>query len=196
MTTHDWILSLFPLPGYFVEAGAHDGMGDSTTVHLERRGWAGVCVEPSRAFRELRRRRKCLVDDRCLWNEDNAVVQFREVRGNAVELSGIESCFRDHWDRSDSVPVLKSAITLTTLLREHRAPPTIEFLSLDTEGSEVEILSAHDFGLYRFLAVVVEHNGVPAQRSIMRGLMDRHGYRVAKETEVEDSYLCNKGVPE
>lgn len=186
---HEWITSLFPGGGYFVEVGAHDGVGDSHTKSLEDLGWTGVCVEPSSAFAGLKASRRCRVDDRCLWKKDGVTVPFWETPGNRIELSGIKSCFRDHWDRSEGKEVLKDSVTLTTLLREHDAPATIEFLSLDTEGSEYEILSAHDFDAFRFLAMIVEHNGVEAQRNLVRKLLRERDYRVCNESEIEDWYV-------
>ena len=42
-----WVLNLMGgRPGYFVEAGAHDGVTHSNTAALERdHGWRGLCVE-------------------------------------------------------------------------------------------------------------------------------------------------------
>jgi hypothetical protein len=189
MTNHEWITHKFSEPGYFIEAGAHDGVGDSQTKALEDAGWTGICVEPSSAFRGLRRSRKCKIDNRCLWKEDNVTVAFQQVRGDGIELSGIKQCFCDHWDRTRGKLRQKQAVTLTTLLREHEAPSVIEWLALDTEGSEHDILSVHDFAAYRFLAITVEHNNVQKQRDLVRALLVSNGYVVARENSIEDSYL-------
>jgi len=177
MTQQKWLLSLFgDRPGYFVEAGAHDGIGDSQTKWLEDRGWTGICVEPSSAFGLLARSRRCRVDSRCLWSADGQAVRFWEVAGNGIELSGVAGCFADAWDRSKGRSVQKLTVTLKTLLAEHNAPPVFEYLCLDTEGSELEILGAHDFTSYRFLAASIEHNGVEPKRTLTRRLLADLGY--------------------
>ena len=193
MRVQDWIKALFPEPGYFVEAGAHDGVGDSATKELEDIGWTGICVEPSSAFHGLKASRKCKVDDRCLWKAGEVYVRFQEVAGEGIELSGIEQCFCDHHDRSDGQAVFKRTVCLPALLRHHDAPKVIEFLSLDTEGSEYEILFAHDFDAYRFLAITVEHNGVVERRDAIRTLLQGHGYKVDVSTEIEDWFIHEEG---
>ena len=190
MTQQEWLLSLFPGHGFFVEAGAHDGIGDSQTKWLEDRGWDGICVEPSDAFAGLVANRRCRVDNRCLWSHNGQEVPFRQVAGNSIELSGIEECFADHWDRSQGTTILKPTVTLHTLLLDHLAPHIIQYLSLDTEGSEYAILSAHDFYRYLFLAISVEHNGVDFNRRMLRGLLcNCCGYVVAQEGAIEDWFV-------
>jgi hypothetical protein len=51
-------------------------------------------------------------------------------------------------------------VSLVDLLGDHGAPREIGYLSIDTEGSEFEILSALDFSSYRFSVVTVEHNSL------------------------------------
>lgn len=190
ITSQQWLQELFPglHDGYFVEAGAHDGIGDSQTKWLEDLGWTGICVEPSGAYVSLIQDRKCRTDNRCLWSRDGEQVPFAEVHG--TELSGIVTCFGDHWDRSANTTTLKPTVSLTTLLREHEAPPVIHYLSLDTEGSEFEILQAHDFARYRFMAISVEHNGVRSRQLAMRELLAARNYAVdTRESGVDDLFV-------
>jgi hypothetical protein len=186
MNTTQYLLDRFPNGGYFVEAGAHDGVGDSQTYALEQVGWKGLCVEPSKAYTGLKERRKCAVDNRPLWHRSGASVVWREVEGNAVELSGILTGFCDDWDRQTRSHRDKVMMTvgLTNLLDQHNAPPTIEFLSLDTEGSELSILTGHDFDKYRFLFAAVEHNGVEVKRKALLSLLERHGMKLIDDDGV------------
>lgn len=170
------LFRLFGNSGYFVEAGAHDGVGDSQTLALERIGWEGLCVEPSSYFDGLLKSpRRCHKSDAVLAGRDGEQVTFREVTG--TELSGIVSHFGDHWDR-ESRPHRDRVMTgtsLTTLLSRYGAPSIIEYLCLDTEGSEHEILSGHDFSKYRFCVIQVEYNGVPSRRESMTRLLVSKG---------------------
>jgi FkbM family methyltransferase len=192
MTQQEWVLSLFPglKSGYFVEAGAHDGVGDSQTYALEKLGWRGICVEPSNAFAGLVKHRKCEVDHRPLWRVDNAEVVFRQIAGNDVELSGIVETFADDWDRTTRPhnDLTLWTVSLPTLLREHRAPEIIQYVALDTEGSELEILKGHDWKAYWLLAVTVEHNGVPERMAALREFMAHRGYALHEPPEngIED----------
>lgn len=178
MNILDHLKGRFPRGGYFVEAGAHDGIGDSQTYALEQAGWRGLCVEPSSAFSGLQANRRCSVDNRCIYVTTGAYVTFREVLGNAIELSGILPCFNDDWDREtrDHEDRRVETVSLTDVLAEHNAPAVIEFLCLDTEGSELSILSSHDFNRFQFQVMAVEHNGVEAKRRGLLALLEREGY--------------------
>jgi hypothetical protein len=179
VNVQDELLAMFPAGGWFVEAGAHDGVGDSQTLRLEQAGWQGLCVEPSSAFSGLVTSRRCKADHRCLAAHNGPVV-FREMRGEAVELSGISGYFSDGWDRV-SRPYdekLIDGLTLTTMLATHEAPASIAFLCLDTEGSELGILASHDFSRFNFLTMAVEHNGVADRREDLMSLFAWTGHRL------------------
>ena len=189
---HAWVDSMFPNGGFFVEAGAHDGVGDSQTYALELTGrWSGLCIEPSLAFSGLRKSRTCEIDNRPLW-ACNTDVMFREVDGEARELSGITGSFQDDgWDRDlrshrDSI---KAAVTLTRLLDEHRAPAVIQFLALDTEGSEFAILGAHEFDRFAFETILVEHNGVESRVAELKDLLSAVGMALMARTECDALFI-------
>jgi hypothetical protein len=64
---------------------------------------------------------------------------------------------------------------LNDLLIKHRAPKYIDYLSIDTEGSEYEILEAFNFNEFSFGIITVEHNYTP-QRDMIFALLTGHGY--------------------
>jgi FkbM family methyltransferase len=173
------LLRMFPNGGYFVEAGAHDGVGDSQTVRLEREGgWSGICVEPSSAFVGLQTSRTCNLDNRCLWDVSGIEVPFMEIKGNNIELSGVVSCFNDDHDRNSLSGIIHNvkSVTLTDLLKEKKAPPIIQFLSLDTEGSELRIIAAHDFSQFRFQVIQVEYAANQRRRDALLCLLGLEEY--------------------
>lgn len=190
------VKEIFPRGGYYVEAGAHDGIGDSQTLWLEQlRNWDGLCIEPGISGDSLRNNRKCEVDRRCLAGRDGWVT-FRQVFGDHVELSGIVGHFYDHWDRLSYQHEDKQveAITLTRMFAEHATPPIIDFLCLDTEGSECDILAAHDFERYKILSMWVEHNNVDSHRDKIRSLILPKGYREELDTG-HDLLLVHNSIP-
>jgi hypothetical protein len=84
---------------------------------------------------------------------------------------------------------------LTTILDDIQAPSFIEFLSLDTEGSEYEILKAHDFDKYKFGYICVEHNRIEKNRKAIRELLESKGYQFYRENGdsqwgvIDDDYI-------
>ena len=165
--------------GFFVEFGSADGVALSNSYLLENEfGWSGILCEPSRSWHEdLKRNRRCIVDTRCVYSRSGEQISFSE---NYIgELSGITEFTGDNHhgilDRTTTSYQVET-ISLLDLLKHHNAPKHIEFLSVDTEGSEFEILNAFDFSHYSFGAICVEHNYLE-NRSKVKDLLVSKGYR-------------------
>lgn len=197
----DWVLGKHPGPGFFVEAGAANGVLNSNTKLLEERGWQGICVEPSREYQRLVENRRCRTDPRCLWRADGQTVDFEEVPWlfESFQLSRVRSehfaegakPFIDPGTPPPDVIRAVPTVSLTTLLREHAAPQVVTYLSLDTEGSEFEILAAHDFTQYQFALITIEHNYIEPTRSLIRDFLGHRGYvqERAQDSIVDDWYV-------
>lgn len=174
-------------PGFFVEFGATDGLSLSNTWLLEKKlGWTGILAEPAKTWHgALERNRSCIIDRRCVARASGQQYQFLEV-ANCVEgtpeLSSIEG-YANNGDWASSIRLKNSTrydvetVSLDDLLDQHNAPSQIQFLSLDTEGSELEILQAYDFNRRKIHAICVEHNYVTKTRSEIRLLLLEMGYR-------------------
>lgn len=164
--------------GYFVEFGATNGLDLSNTFLLEKHfGWSGIVSEPAKRWHSsLSENRSCLIDYRCVWSTTGDEIEFAET--SVGELSTI-SKFVD----SDTNGVLRKEVNMYTvdtvsleeLLLHHQAPNYIDFISIDTEGSEFEILSSFDFSRYRFGVVCVEHN-FTENREKLNELLVSNGY--------------------
>ena len=83
-------------------------------------------------------------------------------------------------------------ISLTDMLEKHKAPYLIDYLSIDTEGSEFDILASHDFSKYTFKVITVEHNYQP-QRDLIHELLTKHGYvRKFEDISLQDDWYVLK----
>jgi FkbM family methyltransferase len=177
--------------GFFVEFGATNGFDLSNTFILEKNfGWSGILCEPARGWHvELRRNRSCSIDTRCVYSSSGQKIQFSET--SIGELSGITSFMRSEprrflSDKSATYDV--DTITLNDLLVEYDAPEYIDFLSIDTEGSEYEILRNFDFSMYSFGLICVEHN-FTENRGNLKSLLVSHGYtQVYSEVSAWDDW--------
>lgn len=166
-------------PGFFVEFGAADGVSLSNSHLLEKVfGWSGIVCEPGRNWHQaLKKNRDCVVDFRCVYSKTGEQISFSE--NYLGELSGItefsaevEGGILNKTTSSYQV----ETISLLDLLDCHNAPKHIDFLSVDTEGSEFEILSAFDFSRYSFGAITVEHNYTDTRPKV-KALLESNGYR-------------------
>jgi hypothetical protein len=79
-----------------------------------------------------------------------------------------------------------TTVSLDEFLRKHNAPRTIDYLSIDTEGSEYEILKSFPFDQWEIRLITVEHNFTPIRASI-RELLTAKGY-VCREAQWDDWY--------
>jgi hypothetical protein len=165
-------------PGFFVEFGAADGVALSNSHILEKHfGWKGILCEPSTGWHEaLRKSRSCIIDTRCVYSISGEKISFSE--NYLGELSAITSFAEPNANgvlkRTTSSYVVET-VSLLDLLKFHNAPKFIEFLSIDTEGSEFEILEKFDFQSYRFGAICVEHNFADTRGKINKLLL-ANGY--------------------
>lgn len=68
-----------------------------------------------------------------------------------------------------------NTISLLDLLMKHKASQKIDYLSIDTEGSEYEILNAFDFDAFDIKIITCEHNFTPMREKIFE-FLTKHGY--------------------
>jgi len=83
------------------------------------------------------------------------------------------------------------AISLNELLLECDAPKKMGYLSIDTEGSELEILLAFDFGSFEFELITVEHNFNMNQNKIHDLLISQGYERILEEFSGGDGWYIN-----
>lgn len=179
--------------GFFVEFGATDGISLSNTYLLEAAyGWKGILAEPASVWHEsLNRNRACIIDHRCVWCNTGEQLRFTEARD--AELSTVTDLSEGdgHRDsRKNGAQYIVESISLADLLDSHKAPSRIDYLSIDTEGSEFLILDAFDFSKYHFEIITVEHN-YTKERHEVRKLLKKNGYRqvLAGFSQWDDWYV-------
>lgn len=182
--------------GYFVEFGATDGITDSNTWLLEHAfGWTGVLAEPERFWQsKLAENRNCQISSKCVWSESRDELSFVEVPGTGFStVSKYVSADRHASRRSAGRTVSVESITLHDLLVEYEAPHKIDYLSVDTEGSELEIFKAFDFTKWDIDIISVEHN-YSSQRDKIVELLGGFGYvRAPLElSRFDDWYVASR----
>lgn len=179
--------------GYFVEFGATDGVELSNSWLLEKEfGWRGILAEPARVWHEaLHRNRTAVIETDCVWKATGDSLDFLEV--NAAVLSTVAEHGKGDMHRGrrrNSKSYKVRTVTLNDMLDRHGAPEWIDFLSIDTEGSEFDILSAFDFSRHKFGLIAVEHN-YSENRDRLYRLLTANGYRRIMEqaSKFDDWYV-------
>jgi FkbM family methyltransferase len=192
-----WSRRDFRAGGFFVEFGACDGVQHSNTQMLEaEHGWTGILAEPARRWHDAlaNNRPGARIDRECVWSGTGEQLMFVET--DCAELSTIErfaDADRHSPSRRGGARYSVRTITLDDLLDKYDAPRDIDYLSLDTEGSEYEILAAHDFTSRRIHVITCEHNYSPARERV-RQLLVQNGYeRVLPDLSLWDDWYVLGG---
>ncbi len=164
--------------GFFVEFGATDGISLSNTYLLEKNfAWRGILAEPARRWHsDLKKNRTAAIDTRCVWSESNKSLPFVEAEiGELSTLTQFSDCDSHAASRKSGTRYKVKTVSLNDLLEFHNCPPVIDYMSVDTEGSEFEILSNLNFEKYRVNVFTIEHSFTP-KREDVRLLMANKGY--------------------
>ena len=169
----------FKRNGFFVEFGATNGVNISNTYLLEKEfKWSGILVEPAISWhQELKMNLTCTIDTNCVWSASEEDISFCET--NEKEYSTIKNFFSadlHHEKRSNYSEYIVKSISLLDLLKKYDAPRIIDYISIDTEGSEYEILKNFDFKEYQFRSITCEHNFTENRNAIFN-LLTSFGYR-------------------
>lgn len=147
--------------GFFVEIGALDGVIFSNSYIFEKYlNWSGVCVEPDSRWKDsIIQNRKCNISFNVISDTSNLDVEFC-IHKNGGE-SFIKSEMRSWISESDVVEINKvKTQTLTDLLDSIKAPKLVDWISIDTEGSELKILSKFlNDAQYDANFINIEHTG-------------------------------------
>jgi FkbM family methyltransferase len=191
--------------GYYVELGANDGVAQSNSLYFEKhRNWRGLLVEPSPhnflKCNENRSPRNHIVCAACV-SFGHAPEFVRMTYANLMSTAqGLESDIADPAAHARSgqqflqarEPVFDFgaiARPLNDLLVEADAPKTIDFLSLDVEGAELEVLKGIDHAVFRFKYVLVECRRIDE----MRAYLEAQRYRYIENLSSHDYLFASAG---
>ena len=180
--------------GYFVEFGATNGITMSNSHMLEHHyGWSGIVAEPNPDFHErLARERTCHVSHDCVFSRSGEAMNFLcTEKAMYSRLQAINP--GDHNEapmRQNHREATVRTISLNDLLDAFGAPDEIDYMSVDTEGSELDILKAFDFDRRLVRLFTIEHNFTP-MRAEIHALMTSKGYvrRFPEFTRFDDWYV-------
>jgi FkbM family methyltransferase len=175
--------------GFFVEFGACDGRLISNTWILESEfGWGGILAEPNPSWHDaLKSNRSCVIDTRCVWTETGSKLQFAEFNNDDYNTQSRVISATDN--KRDLVSGLYEVetISLLDLLRQHGAPTKIDFMSIDIEGGEADVLRTFPFGEYQVDFLCVEQHGENELK--VKEILESSGYKqILKDASGHDGF--------
>lgn len=183
--------------GYFVDFGATNGTTMSNSLILERNfDWTGIVAEPNPVFHEnLARARNCDISHKCVHSVSGSQMEFIMAARPMFSRLEAASDGLDFEEGGIDDRIAVETVSLNDLLDEHAAPDVIDFMSIDTEGSELDIMSAFDFSKRHVRLFAIEHNHEERRDDIL-ALMTRHGYvrRLPELSKFDDWYIHESDI--
>ena len=189
----EYIKSLFP-DGYIgicIEVGAYNGISLSNTYHFELIGWRCLCIEPiPSAYEECKKNRKesynyCISDK----NMDNIDFTIYHLGTNLCAISSLipdERLVDSHNHLiTDITKINVNVITLNKLLDDINFPLNIDFISIDTENTELDVLKGLDLNKYNVKILCIENN---FNEPFIEEYLKNFGYRKINRIAVNDFY--------
>jgi FkbM family methyltransferase len=164
--------------GFYVDVGAFHPFNISNTYVFYKRGWRGINIEPNPAsFRAFPKYRSRDINVNVAVGLENAEVLFNCLE----ELSGIDSerhLFRKR-RRSNNQCMVKS-IPLSSILHEHLPKgEVIDFMSIDCEGFDEEVLRSNDWDRFRPEIILIEDRD--REKSIINNFLYSVGYHFERK---------------
>jgi FkbM family methyltransferase len=145
--------------GRYIDVGANDPEIYSVSMGFYNRGWSGITVEPDPAFAQMQRakRPRDLMVEAAITAEDRDAIPFHVVDGtglSTVDPDIARSHARAGYETHD---VEVTTRTMDSILEEAGwRGSDIHFMSVDTEGSERDVLESINFGIWRPWILIVE----------------------------------------
>ncbi len=185
------------LPSY-LDLGAHHPTYLSNTYYFSLRGGKGVCVEPDpvlfRAFQKKRGRDTCLnvgVGARTLADAEFFLMSASTLNTfSAEEARRLEADTLHRVVRTAHIPI----VSVNEIVAQH-FPVSPDFVSLDIEGMDMEILRAFDFGRWRPAVFCVETLVFSERRAgaskvgEVAAFMESQGYFVYADTYINTIFV-------
>lgn len=175
----------FKRNGFFADVGGNHPIRRNNTYFYEKLGWKGIAFEPQKSFHELWKNER---STKCIWKAVGAFdgkIAFEESESS--ELSSVKGYGEQKKiSRRTIIPqtTLRSAFDLEKITQ-------IDYLSIDVEGYELEVLKGIDFKKVDIYCIDIENNKGKhgsASKEIRNYLINR-GYRLIGRLCIDDIFV-------
>jgi len=175
----------FKKKGTFIEIGGGNGVDLSNTYILEKKfKWRGIICEPdNRLHANILAKRKCVLETKPISGHSNKCIYFF-IRGL------YDSYTKTNYN--SSAKKLKT-ISLNNLINKYQLGNNIDYISIDTEGNELDIIKSFNFEKYNVKIFTIEHNFKKNLRNKIYKILTKNNYqRIFKYISyMDDWYIKN-----
>lgn len=176
--------------GFYVDIGGYDPDYDSVTKLFYKKGWKGINVEPQLSrFNKFVKERPRDINLNCGVSDKNGTLTLREYQNGGLSTFSSEMK-NDYVGKSDPGVVRYEDIEVpvTTLkdIFSKYTDKTINFMKVDVEGLEYEVLAGNDWGVYRPQVLCVEANHILKD---WKELIEKQGYKCVFFDGLNEYYI-------
>lgn len=181
--------------GFFVDIGSNVAQALNNTYLMESQyDWDGICIEPNETvIPHLKEHRKCKIVNIGVYDKV-ATLEFES--SHVSMMGGIKEHLQPKYrplggKEEDWKTFLIDVKPLCMILDECNAPQDIDYVSIDTEGSEYHILNGYfnDNKKYSIKYIDVEHAYNTEKQDSIRKLMFSNGYRLLRPNQYDDTFV-------
>jgi FkbM family methyltransferase len=179
--------------GVCIEIGAYDGEFISNTLYFEKKGWRALCIEPiEEAFLKCSKIRKecyqyCMGETDSLEEKEFTIYNLND---NLCAISSLEPDKRlidRHGYLIKDIYKCKTKVrSCNSLLSEINFPTEIDFISIDTENTELDVLKGIDLNKYNVKLFIVENN---FNDPFCEEYLKQYGYEKIHSISVNDFFM-------
>lgn len=188
--------------GLIIEVGAFDGIHISNSYTLEQMGWDAICIEPHPEYfnhLKINRPNAICLNYAIIGEENKKEVTF--YTDDVGLYSGIETTDSDvEWrykkkgvEYKGLNKITASASTLNNVLKENNiVPNSIDIISIDVEGSEIDVLNGLDLNKYKPKMIIIEANDDHHERLLKDYFKDFPEYGYARKVSCNLVYVLGR----
>lgn len=182
--------------GFYVDVGANDPAIDSVTKNFYEKGWRGINIEPiSRLYKKLEEERPRDINLNIGISDKRGHLVFREykafhglstfvedIKEDYDKLIERDKKYKDYVERKVEIKTLKQVF-------DEQEVKEIDFLKVDVEGYESEVINGNDWGKYRPKVICIEANHIVKD---WRPFLTEKGYELVFFDGINNYYIDSK----
>ena len=181
--------------GVFVDVGAHDGVSINNTLYFEKyNGWTGINIEPIKeVYDKLLLNRPSSININCAICNFDGTTDFLCNKGYTEMISGIKDTFdirhlqrlhRENNQTGSTTTIIKvNTKKLETIFEEHKLSH-INYLSIDVEGAEFEVVKSIQFDKVFIDVIGFENNFEDTGIHIIKYLENKNYVVIHKSLDI------------
>jgi len=184
--------------GACIEVGAANGVKGSNTLYFEERGWNALCIEPNSEHKKSLEKHRNLVRYFACSDRSGTFpltvyrVGEKNIMSSLTSLNPDERLVEAHKEIINESFVVDVKVETLPWILDHQVIGTsfenlskFDFISIDTEGTELDVLRGFDFDKYDVALFVVENNYNDA---CIAEFMATKGYNLDQRYKINDFY--------